>query len=128
MVLVSYILNRGYNGSEEGLDAAIAEFEEAIRAEAARGFVVTTEPESQALARLTSDFASSEAENRRIQAVLIRTQEERDRYRTELEDLVEVAYATHAEAHNKVECGPLHSQIKKARRALSPTESPSEEK
>ena len=48
MVLVSYILNRGYNGSEEGLDAAIAEFEEAIRAEAVEEYLRKS-PESIAL-------------------------------------------------------------------------------
>ena len=33
--LISYVLNRGYDGSHEGLDAALAEFEQAIARQAA---------------------------------------------------------------------------------------------
>jgi len=64
--------NPGYALWTDGQERCLVplSIEEAIRSEDNRGFVVMTEPESQSLARLTSDLASSEAENRRLQAAL----------------------------------------------------------
>ena len=137
--LVSYILNRGYNGSEEGLDAAIAEFEAAIRAEAGRGFVVMTEPESQALARLTSDLASSEAENCRLQTSLEEANAafkfategwrlDKERKQAAEQALKDIRDKSSAPCDGCPDYDDLCSRCI-ARRALSPsTEAPSEEK